>query len=128
MPARAFKDNRVKLSAAAIVGGLVAAFGMGFIRVRMNTSIQSLEDVVELRPLPTLGHLSPSERGPRKAEEAIAQLDQVRMLRTTLLRRLSGGRGSVIQITSAGPKSGKTSTSIALAQSLRECGTRQSAQ
>ncbi len=125
VPARAHKDLRIKLSAAAIVGGLVAAFGLGFIRVRMNSSIQRFSDIVELRPVPMLGHLSPQKGTPKRAEEAIAQLDQVRMLRTTLLRRLMrSSRGSVIQITSAGPRSGKTTTAVALAASMRDCGRR----
>ena len=122
VPARAFKDARVKLSMASVAGGMVAAFALAFIRVRMNTSIENFSDVAELRPVPKLGHLSPANGAPKKTEDAISQLDQIRMLRTTLLRKLNLERGAVIQITSAGPRSGKTSTSVALAKSLRDCG------
>jgi tyrosine-protein kinase Etk/Wzc len=56
-------------------------------------------------------------------EASPALSEAIRMVRTALLYRLEADAGGhVVQLTSAGPGSGKTTTAILLARSLAQCG------
>jgi len=118
------KDNKaLKLSIAAIVGALVAGVGAAYLRMRFSPQVEDAADVGRVAPTAFLWEL-PLEvtDGRGRWQESPAHAEAVRMIRTALVSRLTRERGNTIQITSAGPGSGKSMLALRLARSLANCG------
>ncbi|TWT44048.1 Tyrosine-protein kinase CpsD [Phycisphaerae bacterium RAS1] len=118
-------DKRVKLSAAALFGALIAGLGAGFVRLRFSATVTSMRDVS--RPLQqTLIGSVPLRRG--VSAEVLTncpiQTESVRVLRTAFLNRLKQAGCSVVQFTSVGPRTGKSTLVGMLGRSLAAAGKR----
>lgn len=122
-PATPDNDPRKKLSLAALLGAILAGIAVAYGRALLNSTVQEPAELSSATAAPFLGML-PLLRHPempRPLEESI-QSECVRMVRTALLQRLDGDGGAVVQITSAGPATGKTTFALMLARSLAQCG------
>lgn len=122
MPTKPYRDRRVILTGLAICAAISAGLGVGYLRAILDARV---EDAGAARSSsgPFLGQL-PNVRNPRAPDLLSGQVQRecIRIVRTAVLERLGGNRGSTILVTSAGPRAGKTTLSSLLAQSLAECG------
>lgn len=119
-------DRRPKMLLGALAGAAAAALGLAFLRFRASTTVNEAVEAAADTRSPILGVL-PLQR--RSGEDqpphlVAAQQEAVRVLRTALLRRLNTLGGQVVQITSAGPASGKSTLAELLARSLAVSGKR----
>lgn len=121
-PSTPVEDRRLKLSAAAIMGAMGLALAFGFIRTRINPTVQEVEDVSRPVAGAFLGYL-PLRKG-IEPESCPLYTEAVRVLRTALLNRLGAAHGSVVQVTSASVGAGKSTLASCLARSLAMCGKR----
>ncbi|MBN1341548.1 MAG: FHA domain-containing protein [Phycisphaerae bacterium] len=123
VPLRPDRDRRMKLTIVVLLGALGIGFVVAFLRARASTALHDVRDIPRLARVPFLGHLP--WVGPRdlaSAKPADDLVESVRLLRTILLQRLPRSKGSVIQITGAGPMCGKTTVSELLGRGLAQCG------
>jgi len=117
------RDRRVKFSLAAVFLSLGAGLASAYLRVVLSPQVYEASDVRRSVQGAFLGRLPL-----RRKQEAMAlencpiQAEAIRMVRTALLVRLSGPDGAIVQITSAGTGSGKSTMAILLARSLAQCG------
>ena len=119
------KDNRKKLVPAAIVGGLFLAFGLAFLRDRMDPRIHApheIEDGIGLRLLGAVPSVQELKAG-RVTEEDFAE--SYRLVRANLAGLgQDGAAPRSLLVTSAQACEGKTSLAVSLAASLAESGCR----
>ncbi len=116
-------DRRFILTLMALMGGIACGVGTAFLRVTLNPMIQEPEDLTRATQAPFLGRLPLVDKETEsRLEDCPIQSEFIRMIRTSLLQRLSDRRGSTILITSAVPGEGKTTTAIMLAKSLAMMG------
>ena len=123
-PHRPHRDRRKLMSAVILVVGLGLGVGAAYLRATLNPRIHEADDLPLAGPTPFLGHL-PLVRDPERisAQEERRLAECMRMIRTSLLQRLPGGRG-VVLVSSAGPGAGKTAVAMLLARSLAQAGKR----
>lgn len=122
-PSQPAKDRRFKLAIAAVFGALAAGVGLAALRVKFNPQVQRLEEVSGTVGSALLGRLPLHD--PRDADgvEGSGLLaEAVRVVRTALINRLEGTGAQVIQVTSAGVGSGKSTVALLLGRSLAQCG------
>lgn len=119
-----FNDKRVKLSMAAVVGCLGAAFGAALLRNKLDSRLHvphQVENETGLRILGVVPAISELRRG-RVAEEDFAEA--YRLVRVNVLSETMGEPPKSILVTSAWAGEGKTSLAVSLAVSLAELGGR----
>jgi succinoglycan biosynthesis transport protein ExoP len=108
---------------AAVVAALCAGIACAYLRVTYSSEVQSAGEVKREVHGAFLGYLPLQRRQSWEAlEQSPAQLESVRMVRTALLNRLNTAKGNVVQITSAGVGTGKTTLAVLLGRSLAQCG------
>lgn len=122
-PVEPFRDRRIMLTMMSLAGAMMAGVALAILRSAMDTSVRRVEDVLSAVQVPFLGHL-PKVRFESELLDETSDLlkENIRMIRTALLDRLSNVSGNAVLITSAGAKAGKTSVSIMLAKSLAGVG------
>ncbi len=141
-PSKPDRDRRVLLTVMAVVGAMVAGVGVGYMRASMDKRIYDAAEVQGMYQAPFLGLLPrlaashvPRELGGGAAAEAkpgtgadpganarVALMESMRMIRTALLERLGQTGDKVVLVTSALPRTGKTSVSLLLAKTLAVVG------
>lgn len=114
-------DKRMKRSIAALLAALGAAAGCACWRAARSPRVCEADELRRSAPGPLLGTVP--LRRPREVDGALCD-EAARMLRTALLARLNGQRGCVVQITSAGENTGKSTVAALLARSLALGGQR----
>ena len=114
--------RRYALVAIAVFAAAALSLVTAGLRARLCQTVRHVGDVAAARR-PFLGYL-PHVRNPRRMtpRERAVQLECARMIRTTLLQSINGKRGYAVMVTSAGPRAGKSETSLLLAHSLAQCG------
>jgi capsular exopolysaccharide synthesis family protein len=131
-PSEPSKDRRLMLTGMALAGALAAGVAQAFLRGNtpqaiktraMERVITESDELVTGLQTPFLGDLPLLPDDAEHPVEASPLLvEPVRMVRTALLQRLGGRRGSVVQVTSACPGVGKSTVAILLGRSLAQCG------
>lgn len=118
-------DKRFKFAVAVLAASAAAGFGVALLRIRLTARVT---EASELAPSACGSFLSYLPLAPREqSKDPLAwppYAEAVRVLRTALLSRLGGGGASVVQVSSAGPGSGKSTFAAGLARSLGDCGKR----
>ena len=123
-PAEPDPGKRTKLMVAAAFGALAVSIGIALLRIRLSPTVN--EPAEAMRPISGafLGHLPLAPRGEvLDWERSRVVAEAVRIVRTALLNRIGTG-GQVIQVTSAGPGTGKSTLCLLLARSLAQSGKR----
>lgn len=116
-------ERRYLVCGMAAAAWLGLALALAFLRAQLNPSVDVAEDVAMDVPfLGQLPRLQPHEDV--LVETPATLLESVRMIRTSLLERIKGRRGTIILITSPGMASGKTTLSMLLGRSLAQMGKR----
>ncbi len=122
------EDKRPKMAIASLFGSLAAGAAVAFLRFQLNPKVMNVRDVtVHSAGGRILGQLPLYHPGKRFENDLAAmQQESVRTIRTALMPRFlnSAAGGQVLQITSAGPGTGKTTFALMLAESLAACGKR----
>jgi succinoglycan biosynthesis transport protein ExoP len=117
------EDRRFKLMAAALFMALACGFGLAFLQDKMDTTLQTPEDVTRQLDLPVLGTTTSS-----RTVKAALFADQIsgdyQMIRTNLGLLGNGGMPRRLTISSAGMREGKTTFAVNLATSLAKSGKR----
>jgi capsular exopolysaccharide synthesis family protein len=123
LPSSPQRDKRVKWSMAALVAAAGAALASAYLRALFSPQVYEAEDVLRSAHGVFLGYL-PLERAPdfTTLERSPIQAEAIRMIRTALLARLNGTGACVVQITSAGEGTGKSTVATLLARSLAQSG------
>ena len=121
MPAGVDDDRRMKLSLAAVLGGLVLGLGCVYLRLVLSPQVFEVEEVRKSANGAFLGYIPLRQRNTTPTLARIED-ESVRIVRTSLLNRLTPTGGNVVCITSAGVGSGKSSLSTMLGRSLARCG------
>ncbi len=124
-PSEPQDDKREKFTIAAVIGALGLSVGLAFLRIRLSPTVDRAVEIAQPLQGAFLGYL-PLERDARAVgpEPSAACLESVRVIRTALLTRMGGGRGAIVQITSATLGSGKSTLAALLARSLAQSGHR----
>ena len=124
-PSRPSKDRRAVFSAMAFFAAVGAALGLGYVRVIADQRVHEVGELRRTTTVPFLGQLPTLPATQELLPSCTpAIMEDVRMVRTALLERISVSGGSAILVTSSTPQAGKTSVSILLAQSLAALGKR----
>lgn len=140
-PSKPDRDRRILLTVMAVAGALVCGVGVGYVRIAVDKKIHDASEMEGVCQVPFLGLLPrlsashiPRELGGaasvasnaaasgRGAVARFALMESMRMIRTALLERLHDEQQRVVLITSALPKTGKTTVSVLLAKSLALIG------
>ncbi|MBL8880823.1 MAG: polysaccharide biosynthesis tyrosine autokinase [Phycisphaerales bacterium] len=117
--------RRLLLAAMGLLCGLGCGVAAAFVRGMTAPSIQQVDDFAAYSGAAVLGNVPLSRSASDETEwEQTVKAECIRMVRTAILERLEEGRGSVIQVTSAGPGAGKTSVALLLSESFAKCGKR----
>ncbi len=123
VPTTAAEDKRLKLSAAALAAAAAAAVACAYLRLLFSPQVQEANDLDPAVRSAFLGYLPLwSADEDERLRELPLHAEAVRMTRTALLNRLRALGGNIVQITSAGPGSGKSTFAVHLARSLAQCG------
>ncbi len=124
-PTKPYRDRRIIFSLLAVVGALGASCGLAYLRGVTDTKIRAIGDVRNAVSVPFLGQLPELPRTLDPVTEGGAMLgESIRMVRTSLLKRIQGRGRQVILVTSSTSQVGKTSVSILLSKSLAQLGKR----
>lgn len=117
--------RRFLLSAMGLMAGLGCGIAAAFVRGMTAPAIQQVDDFMAYSGAPILGNVPLSRSATEESDwEQTVKAECIRMVRTAILERIDEDRGSVIQVTSAGPGAGKTSVALLLAESFAKCGKR----
>lgn len=121
-------DRRVIYSMCAIAATIIMAVGVGFMRSRTDSKIHAYADISNSVPsgVPFLGQLPRARDALGEPEDSLlgrAINENMRIVRTMMLQRLSCSKGTVV-VTSPEASAGKTTVSILLARSLARMGKR----
>lgn len=144
-PTSPAKDRRKVLSVASVVGALVGGLVLAYLRASTDRTIYDAAEIQRMYRIPMLGLLPefkatdmPREYGGASlvSEEADQErylyprhvlIESMRTIRTTLLERMpqqGKGPGHILLITSALPRTGKTTVAHLLSESLAMVGKR----
>jgi capsular exopolysaccharide synthesis family protein len=115
------EDRRPKLVAAVCFGGLVAGFGLAFLRERMDKTLQTPEDMTRYLGLTVLGTTT-SSHAIKPAEFAEQIASDYQTIRTNLGLLASGGMPHRLAVCSPRAREGKTTFAVNLATSLARSG------
>ena len=132
-PTKPYNDRRILLTAVAVMGALGIGLGVGYLRSTIDKRIYEAGEIQRIAAAPFLGLLPklppiqlPREIGGGGAITASRHvlMESIRMIRTTLLERVSATGERVVLLTSSVPSTGKSSVAVLLAQSLAVVGKR----
>ena len=116
-------DRRAILSVMAVVGAMMLGLGVGFLRGTVDPRIHEESDINAPMQVPFLGRLPLLPSGLSLVDDSDPMLvESVRMVRTSLLKRLGSSGSKVVLITSSGSRAGKTSVAVLLTRSLAQLG------
>ncbi len=106
--------------------GLVAGAGLAFLFERLDTRVQSTDEIEELTALPTLGRIPYVRKGPAHVflGDAIPAQEAYHRLQAKLEARVQADGLRSILITSPEPGEGKSAIVANLAQALANAGRR----
>ncbi len=136
-PNRPDNDRRLLLSAAALVLSAGVGLGASYFRGTLDKRIHDPRELRHMVQVPFLGLLPklPARIVPRELGGTMGRatsaaslnprlmlVENMRMIRTTLLERVNQTGEQVVLITSSLPSTGKTSVAVLLAQSLAMVG------
>ena len=120
-----FRDRRLLLSVMSLGGALMLGLAVAYLRIITDSKIREVDDVQHAVRVPFLGKLPPLPHGKGLLAECDpAIMENVRMVRTALLQRLTGCGKQVILVTSSSSRAGKSSVAILLCRSLAQLGKR----
>jgi polysaccharide biosynthesis transport protein len=114
-------DRRPQLATAAVIGALACGLGLGFLRDRMDKTLQTPEDVTRQLDLPIIGTTT-SSRTVKPALFAEQIAGDYQIIRTNLGLLNDGGLPRRLVVSSAGTREGKTTFAVNLATSLAKSG------
>ena len=127
-PLGVIKPDKTRIFYTFILGGLVMAMLLVFVRILFYDRIENADELKEITSLPVFGEIIASE----KAEENYVVVDtdpkaaiteSFRTVRTNLeYIPVEEGRGKVIMVTSYRPNEGKTFCSVNLSAILSKAG------
>ena len=108
------------------LAGLVAGAGLAFLFERLDTRVQSTDEIEELTSLPTLGRIPYVRRGPAHVflGDSIPAQEAFHRLQAKLEARVQADGLRSILITSPEPGEGKSAIVANLAQALANAGRR----
>jgi capsular exopolysaccharide synthesis family protein len=122
-PTKPARDRRILLTVMALAGALMTGFAAAYLRGSMDTTIRGAGDVQQTVQAPFLGQVRQiSAADDPIMETSPALVESVRMIRTSLLERLSNTQSPVVLMTSPLSQSGKTSVAVLLSKSLALLG------
>lgn len=117
--------RRFLMVGLAIFGAAAVSVALTFARLLMNPQVSETSDLVDTTQSPILGFVPLLVEAKDMNPDAIStQTEHFRMVRTSLLERLTADTGVSLLITSAGPGAGKTTVTEQLGRSLTQCGKR----
>lgn len=118
-----YRDRRAILSVMAVMGAMALGIGVGFLRGTVDPRIHREADIDLPAQVPFLGKLPLLPGGLCLDDIGDPMINEsIRMVRTSLLKRLEISGGQVVLITSSVSRAGKTSVAILLARSLAQLG------
>ena len=120
-----YKDRRIAMTVLALGGAFMFGLFLGYVRVLTDQRIREVGDVQQAGRIPFLGklpHLAPATNLLTDNDPMV--MENVRMVRTALLQRLTGTGKRVILITSSSSRAGKSSFAVLLCRSLAQLGKR----
>lgn len=124
-PSKPSRDRRLLLTGMSVCLAMMAALGVGYIRISLDSKIRGPGEVRYAVHAPFLGQLPPLPPSVNLMLDASPLLmESVRMVRTALLERLDQDTSNVVLVTSASSRAGKTSFAVLLARSLAMLGRR----
>ena len=124
-PSKPSRDRRLLLTGMSVGLALMAALGVGYIRISMDSKIRGPGEVRFAVHAPFLGQLPPLPPSVNlMLDTSPLLMESVRMVRTALLERLDQDTSNVVLVTSASSRAGKTSFAVLLARSLAMLGRR----
>ena len=124
-PSKPSRDRRLLLTGMSVGLALMAALGVGYIRISMDSKIRGPGEVRYAVHAPFLGQLPPLPPSVNlMLDTSPLLMESVRMVRTALLERLDQDTSNVVLVTSASSRAGKTSFAVLLARSLAMLGRR----
>ena len=124
-PSKPSRDRRLLLTGMSVGLALMAALGVGYIRISMDSKIRGPGEVRYAVHAPFLGQLPPLPPSANlMLDTSPLLMESVRMVRTALLERLDQNTSNVVLVTSASSRAGKTSFAVLLARSLAMLGRR----
>jgi succinoglycan biosynthesis transport protein ExoP len=124
-PSRPSGDRRIVFTVLAFGSAMFLAFGVGYVRYVLDPRVREALEVRESVRAPFLGQLPPLPTTARVFEGTTPfLLESIRMVRTALLQRLGDAPGSIILVTSTTSRSGKSTVTALLGQSLSALGRR----
>ena len=119
LPLEPNRDRRMVFSVMALFGWFGVGLGLAYLRYSVDGSIREAGEVTATVRVPFLGQLPEGKRGVDILDDTDpAILENVRMIRTSLLDRTGDGGGCTVLVTSPGPQTGKTTFSLLMARSL----------
>ena len=125
VPSEPDRDRRFLFSAAALIMAAGFSLGLGLTRAMLTRTINTADDLVGTGSHSLLGLLPVLETPALDTvEPSVIDQEHYRMLRTALLSRMSGQRGTVALVTSGSAGAGKSTVAVSLARSLARCGKR----
>ncbi len=108
-PSKPSRDRRLLLTGMSVGLALMAALGVGYIRISMDSKIRDPGEVRYAVQAPFLGQLPPLPPSANLMLDAGPLLmESVRMVRTALLERLDRNASNVVLVTSSSSRSRKS--------------------
>lgn len=138
-PSKPDSDRRPQMTVMTLAAALMVALAAGYLRSTVDKRIYDVGEVQQVYRAPFLGLLPslPSSKIPRElggtrslgqddssyygygaGETCQSLMESVRMVRTALLERVNEEDQRAVLVTSAVPRTGKTSVTLLLARSL----------
>ncbi|HSJ52419.1 MAG TPA: polysaccharide biosynthesis tyrosine autokinase [Anaerolineae bacterium] len=126
LPGAPSKPNRMANLLLGALVGLVAGSGLALLFERLDTRVQSTEEIEETTGLPTLGRIPFVRKGPAHVflGEAIPAQEAYHRLQAKLEARIQADGSRSILVTSPEPGEGKSAIVANLAQALANAGRR----
>ena len=122
-PTQPYRDRRVVFSVMALAAAMGVGLALGYVRTSLDPRILQAEDVERAINVPFLGQLPAipvTEDSQLHADPLL--LESIRMVRTSLWRRLHDGDLKVVLLTSCSGRTGKSTVAALLARSMADLG------
>jgi capsular exopolysaccharide synthesis family protein len=127
-PAGAYRPQPVRNLGIALVLGLIGGLGLAFLIEFIDDTIKSPEEIADILDLPVLGvvpQLAKGEKLAEQLEDAKSPVTESYQSAVAALRFVGeGGMPRSVLVTSSRASEGKSSSSLAIAQSLARGGKR----
>ena len=122
-PALPSQDRRILYTVMICFGAMAAGAFLAYGRQHLDPSVHRADQVATAARVPFLGQI-PKMKSEKELYEGGSELllENLRMIRTALLERVSEIRGATVLITSPTPETGKTTLTMLLGRSLASLG------